>query len=96
MFHLEPPGIWRIIEGMAHIIGKCVLSYGGVTIGEVQAVAEFHAADGQVWTKWDTVTDAARLIAALHPIRFPANRAGQLGNRCVRELLSRFPAKAPA
>jgi len=34
----------------------------------------------------DGQTDAGRMIAALPPIRFHANRAGQLGNRCVREL----------
>jgi hypothetical protein len=36
-------------------------------------------------------TDAAKMIAELRPIRFPQNLAGQLGNRCVRALLSRFP-----
>lgn len=47
------------------------------------------------WTQFDRagnpvavyyVTDAARLIASLPPWKFNANRAGQLGNRCVREL----------
>ncbi len=38
------------------------------------------------WVKPFRYTDAARLIAAMPPIRFPVRLANRLGDRCLREL----------
>lgn len=81
-------------------VGPATLSVGGVEIGVIQpgTLTLEHeptcveCGDGlcQItyeFTLWpEGTTDAGRKIHRLPPIRFPKNRAGQLGNKCVRAL----------
>lgn len=65
--------------------GPCKLCCGDVEVEIV--ITSFVSGEAPQYA-----TDAGRMIAALPRIRFPANRAGQLGNRCLAAL-SRFPTR---
>ena len=84
---------------MAHKInGPIKLTFGGKVIGEFEPgtikVEEptCKECSGAFEVTYNFTfglaagTHAGRLIRELPPIRFPANRAGQLGNRCLKAL----------
>jgi hypothetical protein len=89
---------------MANIVGKTTLHFGGqkievvamsppscgnVALGSVVPYAEFTIEiDSVKYERCCFATEAGYLIHQMPPIRFPRNRAGQLGNKCA-ELLRR-------